>query len=102
LIITGESRKPGVASCYNQLPAARQMKMPVSELELRQSSEHIEAWERAIAHQINVLIQLRADGHPTEAAQQLLDTMRETLETMKRHHRLIQAETQQERGAGSD
>ena len=76
--------------------------MPDHQLELRQSSEHIEAWERAIAHQINVLIELRADGHPTEAAQQFLDTMRETLETMKRHHRLMEAEIQQERGAGSD
>ena len=74
--------------------------MPDYESELRQSSEHIEAWERAIAHQINVLIQLRADGQPTAAAQQFLDTMRESLETMKRHHSLIEAEIQQERGAG--
>jgi hypothetical protein len=107
LIIAGESRKPGFTSCYNrsianELTAARQMKMPDHELALRQSSEHIEAWERAVAHQINVLIQLRADGHPTQATQQLLDSMREALETMKRHHRLIQAEIQQERCAGSD
>ena len=76
--------------------------MPDHESELRQSSEHIKAWERAIAHQVNVLIQLRADGLSTAAVQQILDTMRETLETMKRHHRLIEAEIQQERGAGSD
>jgi hypothetical protein len=76
--------------------------MPDYESELRQSSEHIQAWERAIAHQINVLIQLRADGLSTAAAQQFLDTMREALETMKRHHSLIEAEIQQERGSGSN
>ena len=75
--------------------------MPDYESELRQSSEHMKAWERAIAHQVNVLIQLRADGLSTAAAQEILDTMRETLETMKRHHSLIEAELQQER-AGSD
>jgi hypothetical protein len=72
------------------------------ESELRQSTEHLKAWERAIAHQINVLIQLRADGLSTAAPQQILDTMRETLETMKRHHRMMEAEIQQQRDAGSD
>ena len=75
--------------------------MPDSESELRHSSEHIEAWERTIAHQINVLIELRADGLSTAAAQQFLDSMRESLEAMKRHRRLIEAEIQQERGAGN-
>jgi len=72
------------------------------ESELRQSSEHIKAWEHAIAHQVNVLIQLRADGLSTAAAQQILDTMRETLETMKRHHGMMEAEIQQQRDAGSN
>lgn len=59
---------------------------------LIEADQHIAAAESLVAKQISVLDQLQRDGHQTENARALLDTMRASLQQMYAHRQIIEAE----------
>ena len=59
---------------------------------LAEADDHIATAESLIARQILLLRDLQRDGHATENASALLETMRESLRQMHTHRRLIEAE----------
>jgi hypothetical protein len=59
---------------------------------LAEADEHIDTAESLIARQLSLLSELQRDGHPTEGARALLETMRESLRQMHAHRRIIEAQ----------
>jgi hypothetical protein len=65
---------------------------------LAEANRHIAHAESLIARQRNVLAELERDGHDTESARDLLDSMIHGLEQMHAHRRIIEDEIR--RGEG--
>jgi uncharacterized alpha-E superfamily protein len=68
------------------------MTMATAHDHLRQANWHIAEAERRIEKQRAVIERLAADGHDTASANELLNTMLRSLETMRRHRRTIESE----------
>ncbi|MGV7219620.1 hypothetical protein [Bradyrhizobium sp. UFLA05-112] len=56
---------------------------------LAEAERHLSDAERTISHQIMDIERLRAGGHPTAVAEQLLETYRRTLKEMQEHRNEI-------------
>lgn len=63
---------------------------------LAEADQHIAAAELLIARQLSLIAELERDGHATEKAHTLLETMRESLQQMQAHRRLIEVEPEGE------
>ena len=61
------------------------------ERELAEADRHIAHGEGLIARQQALVNELQQDGHDTQAARDLLETMIESLRQMHAHRRLIEA-----------
>jgi hypothetical protein len=79
------------SGCHYQMMAdARETQAKREAVE--EAERHIAQAEVLLARQQKVVAQLERDGHNAEAARALLATMAESLEQMRVHRRIIQAE----------
>ncbi len=63
---------------------------------LAEADQHIAAAEALFARQLSLVGELERDGHESETARTLLEAMRESLEQMYAHRRIIEAEPEGE------
>ncbi len=55
------------------------MTQPTAGEEIEQAERHVAQFQRIVARQQAIVAELREHGHPTQAAERLLDTMRRSL-----------------------
>ena len=68
---------------------------PGKRQKLAEADQHIAHAESLIARQLSVLSELERDGHNTETALALLETMRQSLQQMCDHRSIIESEPEE-------
>lgn len=64
----------------------------IKQQKLAEADDHIATAESLLARQLSLLAELERDGHATEDARALMETMQESLRQMRAHRRIIEAE----------